>query len=269
MSTQTPYVAEISGRFFSNRASPGAVCPITRGNAMLKLRFGLVLSGIIAASVLPASPASAACHNAVFVGDPYTVGEAAGSVTIKVSNQAGAPPGGTVDYRTLNGTARAGQDYMEKSGTLNFPPGVEEVSFTIPITNDPTDEPNETFKVELRNPTGCFATGRLDPPATVTITDNDPKPQPAQTSAPPRASSPKPKASTPSATRTPTATATPTPTTTPTPTPTPTDTETAQPLAGPEDTGGGLSGGALAGIVAGALVVGGGAFLWVRRRFLA
>jgi cell division septation protein DedD len=240
---------------------------------MLNLRLGLVLSGIIAASVLPTSPANAACHNAVFVDDPYTVGEAAGSVTIKVSNQAGAPPGGTVDYRTLNGTARAGQDYMQKSGTLNFPPGVEEVSFTVPITNDATDEPNETFKVELRNPTGCFATGDLDPPATVTITDNDPKPQPAQTSAPPRTSSPKPRtstpASTPTATRTPSPSPTPTPTETETPTPTPTDTETAEPLAQPDDAGGGLSGGALAGIVAAVIVLGGAGALLVRRRFLS
>src|SRR5262249_8577029 len=59
----------------------------------------------------------------------------------------------TVQYATtsLNGTATAGSDYVAKSGTLTFNPGITKQTFNISIIGDKTVEPTETFKVNLSN----------------------------------------------------------------------------------------------------------------------
>lgn len=67
----------------------------------------------------------------------------------------------TVQYATADGTATAGSDYVATSGTLSFMPlapegGPVTVTRTISVTinGDTVKEPNETFFVNLSNPTG-------------------------------------------------------------------------------------------------------------------
>jgi hypothetical protein len=55
----------------------------------------------------------------------------------------------TVSYRTVNGTATAGQDYTAKTGTITFAPGQTQATITINVTGDKKKEANETFSVEL------------------------------------------------------------------------------------------------------------------------
>lgn len=217
--------------------------------------------------IMPA-PAWAPCHVITFEGEPYSVGEGAGKVTISVSNNGGAnTTNQTVDYQTVDGTAKAAGDYGAKSGTVTFTPGGSDVqSFDVPITNDAADEASEQFTVQLSNvdpPTSCVPPpGISEMTATITITDNDPAPQPTQTT-------PEPKSSTPPATPTKTTPATQTPSPTPTPTqtsPSPTPIDTSRPVAAPDEDDGGLSGGAVGGIVAGAVVLAGAAAFAIRRR---
>ncbi len=61
----------------------------------------------------------------------------------------------TVDYATANGTATAGSDYTAKSGTLTFATTETTKTLTVPIVGDTTIEPNETFFVNLTNPTNA------------------------------------------------------------------------------------------------------------------
>jgi hypothetical protein len=76
----------------------------------------------------------------------------------------------TVDYATANGTATAGSDYVATSGTLTFAPGVTTQTITVNVTGDTTVEPNETFFVNLSNPTNAtVATAQ----GTGTITNDD------------------------------------------------------------------------------------------------
>lgn len=229
---------------------------------MRRSSITLLISVVVGLACFAPMPATAACHNAVFVGDPYSRSEGGGQVTITVSNQAGQPPGGTVDYRTVEGTAKAGSDYTTRSGTLTFAAGEEEKSFNVPIASDSSDEPNETFTVELSNPTGCFATGNLDSPATVTIQDDDnpapqPTPTPTQRSTPRRTPTP-----TPTQAATPTPTPTPSPTLT-TPTPSPSVTPTQVAIGDSDDDG--IPTGAVAGIIAGVVALGGAGAFFVRR----
>jgi alpha-tubulin suppressor-like RCC1 family protein len=61
----------------------------------------------------------------------------------------------TVNYATANGTATAGSDYTNTSGTLSIPPGVASLAVQVPITQDAVIEPNETVLLNLSNATGA------------------------------------------------------------------------------------------------------------------
>ena len=61
----------------------------------------------------------------------------------------------TVNYSTANGTATAGSDYVAKSGTLTFAPGVSTRPISVTVNGDTTVEPNETFSVTLSSPTNA------------------------------------------------------------------------------------------------------------------
>jgi len=58
----------------------------------------------------------------------------------------------TVDYVTADGTAIVGSDYQPASGTLTFGPGDTSKTVSVLVSGDPTDEPNETFVINLSNP---------------------------------------------------------------------------------------------------------------------
>ena len=77
----------------------------------------------------------------------------------------------TVGFETQNGSATAGSDYTSQSGTLTFLPGQMTNSVAIPITNDSTDEPDETIRILIHDPT--HATLGVPASITVTIADDD------------------------------------------------------------------------------------------------
>lgn len=109
-------------------------------------------------------------ENIRFSAATYTVDESGASAVINVTRTS-ASVAASVNYAALNGTALAGQDYTARSGVLNFVVGELTKSFSIPITNDAADEPDETVNLTLSNPTGGFVLGRRT--AVLTIEDND------------------------------------------------------------------------------------------------
>lgn len=101
------------------------------------------------------------------------VNEGAGSVTLFVERggQAGAV---AVSYRTENGTAKAGEDYVATAGNLQWAAGdTAPKSITVPLINDRIQEDGrEAFSLVLESPTGGATLG--DPVrATVTVVDDD------------------------------------------------------------------------------------------------
>jgi hypothetical protein len=58
----------------------------------------------------------------------------------------------SVNYATADGTAAAGTDYTQTSGTLVFPAGVTSETVTVPITTVLTGGPTRTFTLNLSNP---------------------------------------------------------------------------------------------------------------------
>lgn len=64
----------------------------------------------------------------------------------------------SVAYTSTNGTATAGSDYTALAGSLIFLPGETIKPVTITIKGDTLAEPNETFFVNLSNPTNAILT---------------------------------------------------------------------------------------------------------------
>ena len=57
----------------------------------------------------------------------------------------------SVDFSTADGSALAGEDYRETSGTVYFDPGITVTNFSVPIFGDCMLETNELFFVNLTN----------------------------------------------------------------------------------------------------------------------
>uniref|UniRef100_A0A8C8S5G3 Solute carrier family 8 member A2 n=1 Tax=Pelusios castaneus TaxID=367368 RepID=A0A8C8S5G3_9SAUR len=115
--------------------------------------------------------------------------ENCGSVTLTVACQQGGEDNHTfyVDYKTEDGSAKAGSDYEYSEGTLIFKPGETQKELKIGIIDDDIFEEDEHFFVRLLNlrvgdAEGMFESDSADHPkgrlvapliATVTILDDD------------------------------------------------------------------------------------------------
>ncbi|HEX8891643.1 MAG TPA: Calx-beta domain-containing protein [Pyrinomonadaceae bacterium] len=114
---------------------------------------------------------AAGANTVQFSASNYTVNEGATIATVTVTRAGNTTGAATVDYTTGNGSANDRGDYTPALGTLRFAAGETSKSFTISIIDDAYIEPDESFNLTLRNPTGAS----LGSPsaATMTITDND------------------------------------------------------------------------------------------------
>ena len=74
------------------------------------------------------------------------------------------------NYATADGTAVATDDYTPSSGTVPFLAGQQTSYVTIPIVGDTADESDETFTLNLSNPSGVALP---DPQAAGTIVDDE------------------------------------------------------------------------------------------------
>ena len=80
----------------------------------------------------------------------------------------------TVSYRTVDGTALAGQDYSAASGMLTFSPGDTSKTVSVTVLDDLVDEAEERFTLILYNASGANVANAR---ATGTIANSDPLPQ--------------------------------------------------------------------------------------------
>uniref|UniRef100_A0A8B9NJP5 Calx-beta domain-containing protein n=2 Tax=Neoaves TaxID=3078114 RepID=A0A8B9NJP5_9AVES len=138
---------------------------------------------------VPSDAEEETCSRIFFEPCLYHCLENCGSVTLSVACQHGTEANHTfyVDYKTEDGSAKAGSDYEYSEGTLIFKPGETQKELKIGIIDDDIFEEDEHFFVRLLNlrvgdAEGMFETdsaehpkGRLVAPlvATVTILDDD------------------------------------------------------------------------------------------------
>jgi hypothetical protein len=76
----------------------------------------------------------------------------------------------TVDWTTADGTAAAGSDYAAANGTVTFDPGITWQLVSVNVIGDAVKEFDETFTVELANPSEATIAGAS---GTATIVDDD------------------------------------------------------------------------------------------------
>lgn len=104
----------------------------------------------------------------------YSINENGGSATIQVTLS--TAPGRTVavNYATSNGSATAGSDYQARSGAFSFNPGETTKTFTMPINNDNTVEPDETVNLTLSSPGNADLGAPANAILTIINDDNTP-----------------------------------------------------------------------------------------------
>ena len=92
------------------------------------------------------------------------------NVAVAVILSSGSSQSITVRYRTVDGTAKAKEDYTATSGTLTFQPGETSRTISVSIKGDRKREADETFSVELSDAVGAPIE---DGSATVSIRNDD------------------------------------------------------------------------------------------------
>ncbi len=166
------------GAQFINSAS---VNTNSNGDATINVTFpvGLPAGRIVTAtasdpngntSEFSASNSTAAVGSVQFSVSAIKALEDVGTLTLTVLRTGGSTGSLSVEYATMNGTAVAGQDYTSTSGTLTFTGGETSKTIQIPIANDATTEPDETFTIALGHATNLELLGA---PSTVTVTVQD------------------------------------------------------------------------------------------------
>jgi uncharacterized protein YhjY with autotransporter beta-barrel domain len=83
-----------------------------------------------------------------FVNAPYQVDETAQSATVTVRREGGSAGPLTVFYRAVDGTATAGEDFDNVSGSVSWADGEQgDRTFTVPIIDDGAVEGDETVLI--------------------------------------------------------------------------------------------------------------------------
>ena len=92
------------------------------------------------------------------------------TLSFPVTISSAVPVPVTVAYRTVDGSATAGEDFTAAAGSLTFAPGTTALSIDVAVSSDPKAETDETFTVVLSN----LVNAEFDnAQATGTIADDD------------------------------------------------------------------------------------------------
>jgi len=134
--------------------------------------FALVLSNPSAGTIADGTGQATIVNDDkphISVSNPH-VTEKDGAAVFTVSLDGAAAV--TVHYATADGSALAGSDYTGQSGTLSFARSDAAKTVSVPIIDDTTNEGDETFRLQLSNPSGVGSSGN-DLSGTATISDDD------------------------------------------------------------------------------------------------
>ena len=99
----------------------------------------------------------------------FKEGSGAARISVFRSHSAGST---TVNYQTIEGTAKDGVRYTGVNGTLSWGPNELEKVISIPILDDETDRGQQSLSLVLSNATGAFSLD-ANPTYTIRIDDND------------------------------------------------------------------------------------------------
>src|ERR1051325_3230541 len=90
-----------------------------------------------------------------FTSSVYSVNENAGAIRIAVSGLGDRTVPFSVNYTATDGTARSGQDFIARSGVLDFGAGEMQKTFDVFILNNEKTNDVTTIILQLSNPVGA------------------------------------------------------------------------------------------------------------------
>lgn len=127
------------------------------------------ISGLYADGV---DAAAAGAVSFAYTSRLASVAESGGTVQLTVQRALGTTGSASVNYATADGSATAGTDYTQTSGTVSWADGESDAkTITIPVLNDGIVTGNRSFSLALSGASGATLT---DPStATVTILEDD------------------------------------------------------------------------------------------------
>jgi glucose/arabinose dehydrogenase len=122
----------------------------------------------------PALPPTVTPTPEIMFGSPsVVVSETTGAASVGVVRTGDTTVDIYVDYATADGTASARKDYTAARGTFHFAPGETLKTFNVLVTNDDTDEADETLTLSLSNFVGSRGALEGQPNRVMTIQDDD------------------------------------------------------------------------------------------------
>jgi Calx-beta domain len=135
----------------------------------------LVAAGAFIASLAAGGGLAAGQSGTLSIGDAQAREGTFGtrSLTFRVALSESSKEPVSVGYRTQNETARAGEDYVSRQGTLQFAPGETTKNVEVPIRGDRKVEPDEFLSVVLFAPTGAAAVAEPGGVGTGAIQNDD------------------------------------------------------------------------------------------------
>jgi len=107
-----------------------------------------------------------------FGASSYTVNEGAGVVTVTATRIGNTSKPATINYATVEGSAKNISDYIDSSGTIQFAAGESSRQFQIGIVDDAYVEVTKTFTIVLSQPGGGAVQGTPFT-TTISILDDD------------------------------------------------------------------------------------------------
>jgi hypothetical protein len=137
-----------------------------------RARAAVVLALLCLATGLPVSPAAAQTRPDMRISDASALEGRDIVFTVELT---GPHPGLSVDFATSDGTALAGQHYVQTSGTLSISANRQNslAEIRVPTLPDHTFAPDQTFSVQLSNSLANIVRSR----GQGTIRNNDPFPE--------------------------------------------------------------------------------------------
>ncbi len=126
----------------------------------------------VASFLLPAQVCEGGAGRLALRQDLYTVNESAGSVTLSVSRELGACGAASVNYVSIDGSARAGIDYVSSSGALRWADGESgNKTLQVPLIDDTRREASKRFSIVFGAASGVALPVR--PTVPVIVQDDD------------------------------------------------------------------------------------------------
>ncbi|HEX7957890.1 MAG TPA: Calx-beta domain-containing protein, partial [Pyrinomonadaceae bacterium] len=108
-----------------------------------------------------------------FAVPQFDTHEGAGRAVITVTRTGITTEAASVEYAVTGGTAFGRSDYTTAAGRLRFAPGETQKTFDLLLTDDATQELNETVELLIWKPQGAGAAIGFRDTATLVIHDND------------------------------------------------------------------------------------------------